>query len=103
MKVLLQNQRYCWNANTTKVYLGHNPPGTKNPKWGNRKLTKNSGFQKFISSILYDAIVEFNGTIIFKSEQKRRDIARKLILHHGCLELTIVDNTAISSSFKPVK
>ena len=61
---------------------------------GNSKPTKNFRFQKFISFILS----EFNGTIIFQICANVREIARKLLLRHGRLELTLVVNTAFYSS-----
>jgi len=64
--------------------------GSPNPK-------KNSGFWKFISSILFDVEIfaEFTGRpkLFFKLEQSGGDIARKLPVPYDRLELTLVDNT----------
>ena len=63
---------------------------------GELKPAKNFGFQKFISFILSDVekFSEFSG---INSEKIRRYwFARKLILRHDRLELTLVVSTAFS-------
>ena len=67
---------------------GHNPPDIKNSKWGTPNLQKLWGPEiHFIYPNRRRHNRRITGTIIFfKSEQNRRDIARKLGACHGRLQ-----------------
>jgi len=75
--------------------LGSQPTRYLEPKRGTQ-THKKFRFRKFISPILPDVenFAEINGTIIFQIRLIMEEIARKLLLRHGRLELTLVANTA---------